>query len=246
MTPSNKRRVALYGLCIPLTAALIYFGFYYEADADSGTLLGIAQFQIGVGMIDEASPIVDELLERDPDDLDALVLKAAVLEKRGQLEEALALYESLAGRHADRDMRAELRIAQARLLAELGKHTEAREIIEHLECVGTESRAKQHFLLALLAEDRGELENARHEIRIARKVCEEEYEFAEGREVTKSKEMELPLYVQRIKLLEQRLFAQGTPENDRNMSPADSSPAPGKSIGGNVPEGGNKTQEGSN
>ena len=247
MTPSNKRRVFLYGLGAPMVAVLIYLGFFYEEPPGDGALISAAQFFVTVDMPERANEQVEELLRRNPDDFQALVMKGAVLEGMKKYQEAIDLYASLVPRAPDEDIKFELQLAVARLTAVEGDPTKALQMTDDLESKNKELLGKKHFLRAVLFEETKNLTKARSALLKASELIGEELE--ESKKITDAPSKMIPL-ARKISQVERRLFPEKfadekSEEDPEKREAAGSSQKGTKSIDETDPTVGVMNKEGS-
>ncbi len=73
---SSRGRWILYAVTAAVVAVLAYVGFWYEAPADAGTLIGSARVQLRLGLHDEARSTVEEAIEHYPDDFEVRLVAA--------------------------------------------------------------------------------------------------------------------------------------------------------------------------
>ena len=98
---ASARRLLLYGVGVVLLAALAWLGFVRRVPADAGTRLSGARLHASVGNFDQALKTCDELLEEQPDCIDAQVFRATFLSMAERHEEALAAYDEVLAVAAD-------------------------------------------------------------------------------------------------------------------------------------------------
>ena len=173
--PSNRRRVYLYTSSAIVVGGLVYGGFIHQSSPDVGTLISCAQFQIAMGLTDQAVPFVDQILEIEPDSHEGLMLRAAILEKREDWEGAAGIYEDLLPRVIHGDMRSELRIAIARIRHRQKRFAEALSALESVTEGSNEVLGKAHVVRCWIQRDLGRLEEARAEYHAARKLFRENW-----------------------------------------------------------------------
>lgn len=91
----DKVRIAAWSCTAVIGAALGLAGLVHQPRPDTMMLLSTAQFLLQLGLVAEAEPQLREVLEREPDCKDALLLMASIDQQAGRDE--LALQGFLAG-----------------------------------------------------------------------------------------------------------------------------------------------------
>jgi hypothetical protein len=123
-----------------------------------------------VGQHEHAEPLVDEILQRDPQSYEGLMLKACIHEQRLEWERAADLYRGLLDRTTDRPMRVELQLAIARIRHELEDTAGALAALAEVDPPDDFLRFKLHCLRCAVLLGGGDREAAIGEYEAARKL----------------------------------------------------------------------------
>lgn len=128
---------------------------YIANDADAR--FAYAQLATFYRQYNPALAEIDRLLSEQPDYQPYLILKAEILQRKGELDEAVTLLEKAA---TQKDANAEIRFFYGKLLGEKGESEKARAIFERLYEENPDNN-EVVFALGLLALERGEGEAAK-------------------------------------------------------------------------------------
>jgi tetratricopeptide (TPR) repeat protein len=159
MRRDAKRRGALYGGAVGAGALLLFLGFGFTLPPDMGTRLSGAAMLSGLGAHDDALAEVDRAIEENPDALEPLVYRAAILSKGERYDEALSAYDRALG-HAEATgtLRRGLQQDRASILLALGRMEEFQKVRDELAADGVDKHV--HALDAIAAIRRDDWEAA--------------------------------------------------------------------------------------
>ena len=92
-TPHNRK--VLYGSGVAICVALLLAGFVWDPPPrmDVSDYEATLALSMGVGLQEESEKNIQEILERDPENIYAQLMKAYLLYEQSELEEAAATYE---------------------------------------------------------------------------------------------------------------------------------------------------------
>ena len=155
-----RRRLLLYGLALPLAAALSAAALW-RPPADCDTLASSAEIEMRVGLYEEAERLCAEVLEREPSHLRALLVSGACAEFRGEKERACERYRRALAATDDAAVSADLSASLALLETDLGLREAAAADLRAAEKGPPGLRAKATYAKAVHAQRFGDPQAAR-------------------------------------------------------------------------------------
>ncbi|MAG58768.1 MAG: hypothetical protein CMJ83_20970 [Planctomycetes bacterium] len=146
-----KRRIALYGAAVAILGVLVYLGWVYVPH------LGYSQDRAEVfalvadGQFDEARSLIDEMRERDPDDVRVLVLLGWLEDGAGDLAATQSAYEAAVPLCKNDEQRRDLLLTLADIDRRVGHLDEASSGLKDVVSrFGETARSRQLRVLLLI------------------------------------------------------------------------------------------------
>ncbi|MFG0319678.1 MAG: tetratricopeptide repeat protein [Planctomycetota bacterium JB042] len=135
MPNRDTKRWVAWGSAGVISASLLFAGFVHEPRPSVETLFASAEFELRVGLEDEARPKLEEVLERRPDHAYAHLLMGYLERKGGAYEAALAHYlagEALVREVENPELLGDWLVTVAELHLSTGDFEEARSFAERI------------------------------------------------------------------------------------------------------------------
>ena len=157
-------------MLVVIVSVLVHLGFFHQPEPGAGTLVTSGRLLARFGALDAAEVNADRVLTDDPDHVGAQLLRAFILEKRGDLRSAVDCYVEALDDTTDKEQRRDIQLFTADLQRRLQRFQEATATVQVLErlqgtSVGT------YRMRGMVRWDQGDLPGALHNFRAMRQLA---------------------------------------------------------------------------
>lgn len=166
---AKRARGSLYGMLVVVVSILVHLGFFHEPEPSAAALVSSGKLLARFGALDAAWSNTERVLKEDPEHIGGQLLQAYILEKKGDLDDAISCYQEALGDTTDPDVRRDIQLFVADLQRRQRNYDAAVNTLSVLERIQGISPGI-HRMLGMVRWDQGDLPLALEAFRAMRQL----------------------------------------------------------------------------